>query len=81
VKFGCALEFYDDIVTALRSGSVAMEVVIEIIRDLRRLPHEVLPATVDVAEEAMRLYSEHGGSRKVHYSDKLGIRVFDLHEI
>ena len=33
VKFACASELYDDIITALRSDNVAIEVVIEIITD------------------------------------------------
>ena len=81
VKFTVASELYDDIITALRSVNIAMEVVIAIIADLRKFPHEVLPTTVDIAEEAMRLYSRYGGSRRLHYFDSFHVATAKQHDL
>ena len=81
VKLACASELYDDIITALRSDNVRMRVIMEMLGDLRKLSHEVLPTTVDVAEEAMRLYSEHGGSRKLHYFDSFHVATAKQHDL
>ena len=80
-KLVCASELYDDIITALRSGSVKMPVAIEMLRDLRKLSHEVLPTTVDVAEEAMRIYAQHGGSRKLNYFDSFHAATANQHDL
>ncbi len=80
-KLVCASELYDDIITALRSDSVPMRVVIEMLGDLRKLSHEVLPTTVDVAEEAMRLYSQYGGSRKLHYFDSFHVATAKQYDL
>lgn len=81
VKLCSASELYDDIITALRSDNVAIQVVIEVISDLRKIPHEVLPTTVDVAEEAMRLYSQHAGSRKLHYFDSFHVATAKQYDL
>lgn len=81
LKLACASELYDDIITALRSDNVRMPVIIEILRDLRKLSHEVLPTTVDVAEEAMRLYAQHGGSRKLHYFDSFHVATAKQYDL
>jgi len=81
VKLTCASELYDDIITALRSDNIKIEVVIEMISDLRKLSHEVLPTTVDVAEEAMCLYSQHGGSRKLHYFDSFHVATAKQYDL
>ena len=81
VKFATASELYDEIITALRSDNIRMEVVMEIIADLRKLAHEVLPTTVDVAEEAMRLYSLYVGSRKLHYFDSFHVATAKQYDL
>jgi predicted nucleic acid-binding protein len=58
-----------------------MQVVLEMIADLRKLSHEVLPTTVDVAEEAMRLYSQYGGARKLHYFDSFHVATAKQYEL
>ena len=45
MKIQTASEIYDDVITALRSDGVSIELVIDIISDLRKIPHEVLPTT------------------------------------
>ncbi|MBS7625982.1 PIN domain-containing protein [Candidatus Bathyarchaeota archaeon] len=37
--------------------------------DLRAIPHEVVPTTLNIAILAMDLYSKYGGSRRLHYFD------------
>lgn len=80
-KFTIASELYDDMITALRSDNVPIDVVIEIIADLKKLPHEVLPTTVDIAQEAMRLYSRYGGSRRLHYFDSFHAATAKEHDL
>jgi predicted nucleic acid-binding protein len=58
-----------------------MDVVIGIISDLRKISHEVLGTTVDVAEEAMRLYSKYGGSRKLHYFDSFHVATAKQYDL
>ena len=81
LKLQTASEIYDDIITALRSENTAMNVVVELLSDLRKLPHETLPTTLDVASQAMTLYAHFGGSRRLHYFDSFHVataKVFDL---
>jgi len=81
LKLRTASEIYDDIVTALRSDDVAIDLVIELLTDLKKLPHEVLPTTLDIAIEAMKLYSQYGGSRRLHYFDSFHVATAKLNEL
>jgi predicted nucleic acid-binding protein len=81
VKIMAASELFDDIITALRSDNSPIEVVIEMVADLRKLSCEVLPTTVDIAEEAMRLYSRYGGSRKLHYFDSFHVATAKQYDL
>lgn len=81
LKLQVASEIYDDIITALRSSNTPIEVVVELLSDLRRIPHEVLPTSVEAAVEAMRLYSRYGGSRRLHYFDSFHVATAKLHEL
>lgn len=81
VRLLAASEVYDDIITALRSSGTAVELVIQLLTDLRKIPHEVLPTTLDVALEAAYLYSRHGGSRKLHYFDAFHVATAKQHEL
>jgi predicted nucleic acid-binding protein len=81
LKLRAASEIYDDIITALRTENIGMDMVVELLGDLRRLPHETLPTTLDVASEAMTLYAHYGGSRGLHFFDSFHVataKVFDL---
>ncbi len=81
LKLETASEIYDDIICALRSDNKAMDAVVEILGDLRKLPHETLPTTLDVASEAMALYARFGGPRRLHYFDSFHVatsKLFDL---
>ena len=81
LKLQVASEIYDDIITALRSSRTPMEVVVELLNDLQKIPHEVLPTSVEAAVEAMRLYSRYGGSRRLHYFDSFHVAAAKLHEL
>jgi predicted nucleic acid-binding protein len=81
IKSKVASEIYDDIITALRSNNTPIEVVVELVSDLQKIPHEVLPTSVETAVEAMRLYSRYGGSRRLHYFDSFHVATAKLHEL
>ena len=49
LKLQAASEIYDDVITALRTESTGMDVVVELLNDLRKLPHQTLPTTLDIA--------------------------------
>jgi predicted nucleic acid-binding protein len=81
LKLRAASEVYDDIISALRTENIEMDVLVELLGDLRKLPYETLPTTLDIASEAMTLYAHYGGSRKLHYFDSFHVataKVFDL---
>ena len=81
LKIFVASEIFDDIVTALRSDKASVETVIEFLEDLRRVPHEVLPMSVEIATEAMSLYRTYGGSRKLHYFDSFHVATAKTHNL
>jgi predicted nucleic acid-binding protein len=81
LKLRVASEIYDDIITASRSSNTPTEVVVELLSDLRKIPHEVLPTSVEAAVEAMTLYPRYGGSRKLHYFDSFHVATVRLHEL
>jgi predicted nucleic acid-binding protein len=60
---------------------VAIDLVIELLIDLKNLPHEVLPRTLDIAIEAMKTYSQFGGSRRLHYFDSFHVATAKLNEL
>jgi predicted nucleic acid-binding protein len=81
LKLQVASEIYDDMITALRSSNTPIEVVVELLSDLLRIPHEVLPTSVEVAVEAMNLYSRYGGSRRLHYFDSFHVATAKSHDV
>jgi predicted nucleic acid-binding protein len=81
LKLHVASEIYDDLITALRSSNTRIEVVVELLSDLRKIPHQVLPTSVETAVEAMRLYSRYGGSRRLHYFDSFHVATARHHEL
>lgn len=62
-------EMYDDLITAYRTGGYKLNDIESILLDLRAIPHEVVPTTLNIAIQAMNLYSRYGGSRRLHYFD------------
>jgi predicted nucleic acid-binding protein len=76
-----ASEIYDDMITGLRSDNVSKDVILALLGDLRKLAHEVLPTTLDVAEEALRLYARYGGPRKLHYFDSFHVATAKQYDL
>jgi len=62
-------EMYDDLITAYRTAGYKSSEIKNILLDLRAVPHEVVPTTLNIAVIAMDLYSKYGGGRKLHYFD------------
>ena len=62
-------EMYNDLITAYRTGGYKPEEIRNLLLDLRVIPHEVVPTTLNIAILAMDLYSKYGGSRRLHYFD------------
>jgi len=62
-------EMYNDLITAYRAGGYKPEEIRNLLLDLRVIPHEVVPTTLNIAILAMDLYSKYGGSRRLHYFD------------
>ena len=81
LRIHVASEIFDDIVTGLRSDSVSIQTIIELVEDLRKITHVVLPTTVDIIAEAMKLYLSYGGSRKLHYFDSFHVATAKLHDL
>lgn len=81
VRISVASEIFDDVVTALRSGGISIQTVVELVGDLRRIPHAVLPTTVDIVLEAMALYTTYGGPRKLHYFDSFHVATAKTHDL
>ncbi|RLE65152.1 MAG: hypothetical protein DRJ47_05980 [Thermoprotei archaeon] len=69
ISLAISSEAYDDAITAFRSKGVETKVIIDVLEKWVSIPHETLPVTVEVAIEAFRLYSRHGGPRRLHYFD------------
>jgi len=62
-------EAYDDAITAFRSKGICMSTILDILEKWASIPHQVLPVTIEIAMEALKLYNVHGGTRKLHYFD------------
>ena len=81
IKLLTASEIYDDMICALRSDNKELGAVAELLQDLRKLPHETLPTTLDVASEAVAIYTRFGGSRRLHYFDSFHVATAKLYEL
>jgi len=66
-------EMHDDLITAYRTGGYKPNEVKNILLDLRAIPYDVMPLTLNVAILAMDLYSRYGGGRKLHYFDSFHV--------
>jgi predicted nucleic acid-binding protein len=66
-------EMYDDLITAYYTAGYKPNDIKNILLDLRAVPHEVVPTTLNIAVIAMDLYSKYGGSRKLHYFDSFHV--------
>ncbi len=74
-------EIYDDVVTALRSQGVNLEEVETFISDMRAIPHLAIPVDTETAREALRVYIEHRGPRRLHYFDSYHVATPAQHDL
>ena len=81
VKLRAASELYDDIICALRSDNKELDTVKELVEDLRKFPHETLPTTLDIASEALAIYTRFGGPRRLHYFDSFHVATAKAYEL
>jgi predicted nucleic acid-binding protein len=81
VKLRAASEIYDDIICALRSDNKGLDTVKELLEDLRKFPHETLPTTLDIASEALAIYTRFGGPRRLHYFDSFHVATAKAYEL
>ena len=73
VTLAVSSEAYDDAITAFRSKGVDLPTVLKALEMWAAIPHQVLPVTAEIAVEALRLYSLHGGRGRLHYFDALHV--------
>jgi predicted nucleic acid-binding protein len=66
-------EMCDDLITAYQSKGYELNKIRSILLDLRVIPHEIVPMTLETAILAMGLYTQYGGSRKLHYFDSFHV--------
>jgi len=69
VELTVSSEVYDDIITAMRSQRIPISLIIEFIHDMKKIPHIPIPVTSDISADAMHIYTEHRGPRRLHYFD------------
>jgi len=74
-------ELYDEIASALRSDGLSVDNVVGFLDRIRVVPHQPLPVTVDIATEALKLYRDHGGPRKLHYFDSFHVITARYHSL
>lgn len=66
-------EIYDDVITAYLSSGHSIGEIQSLMSDLRSIPHETVPCTLQIAIRAMELYAKHRGRRKLHYFDSFHV--------
>lgn len=77
----CSSEVCDDVISALRSQEIGLEEALEFVSDMRAIPCETLPVDPETARKALRLYIDHGGSRKLHYFDSFHVATSDHYSL
>ncbi|MCS7366118.1 MAG: PIN domain-containing protein [archaeon GB-1867-035] len=81
IKAYISSEFYDDIITMLRSNQIPLQTVINFIKDIGQIPLIPLPTTQKIAETALKTYEKHKGPRKLHYFDSYHIATAKHHKL
>jgi len=69
VTLAVSSEAYDDAITAFQSKGVKTSTILDILEKWASIPHQTLPTTIEIAIEALELYNQYGGHRKLHYFD------------
>ncbi len=66
-------EVYDDAITALRSDGNPLSVALDFVSDMRSIPHVPIAMNGQVAAEALSMYIEFGGRRRLSYFDSFHV--------
>jgi predicted nucleic acid-binding protein len=72
---------YDDVISGLRSKSMELGAVIQVLTAIASIPHTSLPITPSIAISALTTYMRHGGPRKLHYFDAFHVATARLNEL
>lgn len=72
---------YDDVISGLRSKGMKLGDIIQVLTAIASIPHTPLPVTPAIAINALILYMQHGGSRKLHYFDTFHVATARFHEL
>ena len=72
---------YDDLISSLRSKSMEISDVMQVLTAIASIPHTPLPVTPAIAISALTLYMQHSGPRKIHYFDTFHAATARLHEL
>jgi predicted nucleic acid-binding protein len=81
VSLKTSSEVYDDAISAIRADEDSLDVARSFVSDMRSIPHVAMPMSAEVAEDALALYIEHGGRRRLSYFDSFHVacaRRYDL---
>jgi predicted nucleic acid-binding protein len=62
-------ETYDDAITALRVDKVPLNAIRDFVSDMKSIPHKALPINAEIAEDALQMYLNFGGRKKLSYFD------------
>ena len=73
IELRTSSEVYDDAISAIRAGSVSLDVAHSFISDMKSIPHLTLPMSAETAEEALAMYTRHGGRSRLSYFDSFHI--------
>lgn len=72
---------YDDVISGLRSKTMGLSAIIEVLTAIASIPHSPLPITPSIAISALTIYMQHGGPRKLHYFDAFHVATARLNEL
>src|SRR2546427_9193652 len=73
IELRTSSEIYDDAISAIRAGGGTLSLAQEFVSDMKSIPHSALPMNGGIAEEAMKLYGEFGGRRRLSYFDSFHV--------
>lgn len=65
----CSSEVYDDITTSMLTEGINAGECSKFLLDTNLIPHKSLPVTSEISGNALKIYSEFGGRRRLHYFD------------
>ena len=72
---------YDDAISALRADEVPLETVLSFVSDMKAISHSSLPMSAEIAEDALSMYLEHGGRRKLSYFDSMHLATAKRYDL